>query len=696
MHEKYGADSPKSKWASTEFARLMEPVARALLGPPNKALSSRTELRWGTRGSMSVDPVEGTWFDHEANEGGGVLGLIEREKRLTGADAFDWMRKEGIISEGDRGKDNGHAKLTAHVYRDAEGVPRFRKVRNAPGRMPRFWLEQPDGNGGWRKGTKHADGTKAVDDTILYRIDEVNEAIALGKPIAVVEGERDADNLWRIGIPATCNAHGASESSKKPKWTEAHSAQLRGADIVVFNDNDEPGYAHADVTCRLSLGVANSVRRLDLKLHWPEMPERNDVSDWLERGVRTREQLDELMAEAPDYAGDASDDTSGFPVVHWQGETDARAAQPWLVAGLLPEVGTGLISGQWGTFKTFAALDLAAAIAWGGSFLDYMVRRQGGTLFVATEGSFQVPIRLQALIEKKSPNGKKIPFAWIDSCPSLLKPSGVKQIVAGAKKIDEQMRAKFGVPLVAIVVDTVVNAAGYSKAGDENDAAIGAALMQALTEIAKQTSTFVFGVDHFGKAIETGTRGSSAKEAGADVVLALLGDKAVNGKVTGTRLAVRKNRAGESGQEFPFTAPVVDMGQDDFGLPITTRIIEWGKEQGAASDKTEDWAGTPLKTLRRALMAVLADAGKEYEPQAGEPAVRAVDLEFVRTDFYKSYYVDGDNQARKQAAKQKAFNRAINSAQARGLIGIDEDDLGRTTIWFAHPEDAKGTWGSGS
>jgi hypothetical protein len=58
MHEEYGADSPKSKRASVDFARLMEPVAIALLGPPNKALSSSTELRWGTRGSMSVDPVK--------------------------------------------------------------------------------------------------------------------------------------------------------------------------------------------------------------------------------------------------------------------------------------------------------------------------------------------------------------------------------------------------------------------------------------------------------------------------------------------------------------------------------------------------------------------------------------------------------------------------------------------------------------
>jgi hypothetical protein len=53
------------------------------------------------------------------------------------------------------------------------------------------------------------------------------------------------------------------------------------------------------------------------------------------------------------------------------------------------------------------------------------------------------------------------------------------------------------------------------------------------------------------------------------------------------------------------------MGQDDFGLKITTRIIEWGKEQGGASEKAEDWTNRALKNLRRALMAVHVNAGKE-------------------------------------------------------------------------------------
>jgi hypothetical protein len=61
-----------------ELAGLMEAVARALLGAPNEALSNTRELRFGSRGSVSVDCAKGTFFDFESNEGGGVLDLIEQ------------------------------------------------------------------------------------------------------------------------------------------------------------------------------------------------------------------------------------------------------------------------------------------------------------------------------------------------------------------------------------------------------------------------------------------------------------------------------------------------------------------------------------------------------------------------------------------------------------------------------------------
>jgi len=92
-----------------------------------------------------------------------------------------------------------------------------------------------------------------------------------------------------------------------------------------------------------------------------------------------------------------------------------------------------------------------------------------------------------------------------------------------------------------IIVDTMSAAAGFT---DENSSSEGQRAMDVLTELSKRTGAFVLACDHFGKAVETGTRGSSAKEAAADVVIACLGEKSLEGSVTNTRVAIRKLRGG--------------------------------------------------------------------------------------------------------------------------------------------------------
>jgi hypothetical protein len=207
-----------------------------------------------------------------------------------------WYCHHCLFSGPEKGSGGKKEIVPTHIYRDRDGIIRFGKVRNPPGAKTKCWFCHRDA-GVWKKGSAKAD-TK-----ILYRADEVADVIKAGQSICIVEGEKDTDNLWRIGIPATCNAHGASDDSKKPKWYVAHSEQLRGADIVVFNDNDAPGYAHADTVCKLSLGLAKRVRRLDLKNDWPEIPPKGDVSDWLKvGGEHTAEKLKTLIAAAPDYA----------------------------------------------------------------------------------------------------------------------------------------------------------------------------------------------------------------------------------------------------------------------------------------------------------------------------------------------------------------------------------------------------------
>jgi hypothetical protein len=190
-----------------------------------------------------------------------------------------------------QGKSNGAGGDFAATY----DYPGFQKVRYPKGHEPRFRIRH-------RKGTRWEWGAGGADTSVLYRREEVEEAIANGHEIVCVEGEKDVDRLWSIGIPATCNAHGAADplQNKQPKWKAEHSEQLRGANIIVIPDHDNAGYWHADTTCKLSLGIAKRVRRLVLHKHWPECPKGGDVSDWLDAG-HTREELGTLIEQAPEY-----------------------------------------------------------------------------------------------------------------------------------------------------------------------------------------------------------------------------------------------------------------------------------------------------------------------------------------------------------------------------------------------------------
>jgi hypothetical protein len=202
-----------------------------------------------------------------------VLGVnIYADDRCNwGCNHCGWIGPE----KGSGGNGGGPA-CRCHLYGET-----LRKVKNAPGRSRFFW-QHLNGKGEWESGTG---GTSTA--ALLYRIDEVKQTMAAGETIAIVEGEKDVDTLWRLGIPATCNAHGASEPGKAPKWTKAHSAQLRGPDIVIFNDNDAAGYAHAEAIVARSTGIAKQIRRLDLKDHWPDIGDGDDVSDWLAKGAVT-------------------------------------------------------------------------------------------------------------------------------------------------------------------------------------------------------------------------------------------------------------------------------------------------------------------------------------------------------------------------------------------------------------------------
>ena len=111
-----------------EATELILQVALKLHGEPNKALSRAGELRFGTRGSLSVDLKRGVWFDHEEGAGGGVLDLIERETGLKGSHRLDWLRDKGLLGVTPNGNVNEHSKANGQA--EPKGNERCEADRN--------------------------------------------------------------------------------------------------------------------------------------------------------------------------------------------------------------------------------------------------------------------------------------------------------------------------------------------------------------------------------------------------------------------------------------------------------------------------------------------------------------------------------------------------------------------------------------
>ena len=256
-----------------------------------------------------------------------------------------------------------------------------------------------------------------------------------------------------------------------------------------------------------------------------------------------------------------------------------------------------------------------------------------------------------------------LPFAWIEDCPNLQDDGSFNQLVAAARQAAQNIRDQFDLPLALIIIDTL-SAAGNFK--DANDAAEGQFIMNRLGELSRQTGAFVLAVDHFGKAVETGTRGTSAKEAAADVVLALLADREITGTISNTRMAVRKLRGGKTGTETPFDLRVVDLGEGE-----TTCVIEWKADRTPAQASTAAKNRWPrsLRVFQVAMTTALLDHGKPMRPYGSEgPTVRAVPVSEVRREFVAAYPAEASHAETKGNAKRMAFTRALKQARDKELV----------------------------
>ena len=192
---------------------------------------------------------------------------------------IDWERPDRVYSYTDEA---GNEKFQVVRYHYLNGPGKTFRQRMRP--TEEMKREAAAGNGPRisRDGWVHAVPAE-IRDGYLYRMPNVVAAIKDGKPVYLVEGEKDAETLERLGFCATCNPGGAG------KWSDSYTRILTGADVIILPDNDpagdkgqHPGQDHAWTVAMRLKETAKRVRLVDLKEACPELPDKGDISDMVQ------------------------------------------------------------------------------------------------------------------------------------------------------------------------------------------------------------------------------------------------------------------------------------------------------------------------------------------------------------------------------------------------------------------------------
>ncbi|WP_315737956.1 AAA family ATPase [Bradyrhizobium sp. SZCCHNR1093] len=555
--------------SSSDIGRNMEFVARKLLGEPNAHLSSKTELRYGTNGSMSIDLSKGTFYDFEQEQGGGVLQLIERETGKRGADAKQLL--DEIDGAAPRPTANGRAQLkfgqpvALYNYVDEHGNLLFQVARYQP---KTFKQRRPDGSGGWVWNTE---GIARVP----YRLRELIEAEH--DATLIVEGEKDVDGLYERGFVATTNPGGAG------KWHPDLSRHFKGRDVVIIPDNDEPGEKHAAQVAAALRGIARSVRILRL----PGLPAKGDVSDWFATGG-TADELAKLIDEVP-----AEQPSEAKHRLTYFNDCAVAVRKRWIMKGLLAFGETSAWIGPPGCGKSALLTEIAVHCASADNWRGHKAKQACGVVILALERADLCKRRLHAYAQRDGL--VDLPIAVHAGVIDLMNPSSVSLIAEIIREAERQFDRRVGLVVVDTFAKSIAAGGGdEDKARDQNRVAANLRLLQEELEV------HVALIGHTGKDEGRGARGSNAHLGDVDLMVQISGN--------GVKV-VEITKANDQAERVvaQFRLEQIVLGTDDDGDDVTTAIVSVGEVMAPIAPKQRK---VRLRPNERTMFNLLYDAGR--------------------------------------------------------------------------------------
>jgi RecA-family ATPase len=436
--------------------------------------------------SLSLNLAKGIWNCHSCNASGGMLDF-ERKMMATDVET-SWAQIYRIT--GMEPPKITHKLVKVYDYTDVTGKLLYQKLRYEP---KDFNQRQPDGKGGW---WYNLNGVKKV----LYRLPEV----VTSKLCFCTEGEKDCDNLRNAltvaGIKdfaVTTTFDGAGH------WKPEYAPYFTGRMVVVIPDNDAKGKAHAQTIAASVKPFAERVKLVEL----PGLPEKGDVSDWLEESVigaadqsiseilQTRiKELFSLIKATPLWLPEQSEHV----LLEEMRDFLDRAPEEidWLVEGLIPVRTRGLMVADGKVGKSPLSLDLALALASGSSWLGHVVPKRRRVAVISREDAPQETARRLKLLSAGT--AARAEYNWGQIWLNTMDQSPLFHL-DNFEHVDPLIKELQMEQFDLVIFDVLRNL----HSGDENDNTVMAAVMAALTQIQVEARCGVLLLHHISKAQST-------------------------------------------------------------------------------------------------------------------------------------------------------------------------------------------------
>jgi hypothetical protein len=376
----------------------------------------------------------------------------------------------------------------------------------------------------------------------------------------------------------------------------------------------------------------------------------------------------------------------------------------WIVKKALLARSFSLIVGPPGCGKSFLALDLAMNLAlaavdpthsgqWFGNTL-----KPSGVVYIAAEGQEDFIIRIHAWLAAKGlPVGFRMPFFLIPTAIDMRTDAlGTDALIRVVKDASAVCCKEFGVDVSTVFIDTVNRslAGGDDSKADHIGAFIGNSMR--LKEACNVTALGITHTIKAGGTVDPRGHGSLKGDNDGQWFVRAAEDGAPN-SFTITRL---KSGATGASHEFRLRRQVVGAdaeGQEEDSLvviPLASRPSVEEHEMRDAADAlssrqanmTSDGraiVSDRLVVVMRALVEATQREGSVMPPGVRAPhGTKAATIKLWREEIARKLPgKDDEDHARtnKQKRASETLKAAMEKLQVRGLIGVDEDWVWRTS-----------------